>query len=168
MSKRIGIGRVLCSHGLDGKLKIEVEDLRQGRFYPGQILYTGDERVYEVQSYSDKGYFGFLKLAHVDRREDADRFKGQVFYIDEHDLPPLGSNAFYIKDLTGLSIQDPSGHVFGHLDRVLTNVANDIFVMVNGRGEEVLIPAVKAIILAVDLENKRIIVNPIEGLFHEN
>ena len=168
MSRWIGIGRVLCSHGLDGKVKIEVEDPRQGRFYPGQILHTKDGQLLKVETYSDKGYFGYLKFAQVNLREQADQLKGQVLLLDEKDLPSLEPGTFYIKDLTGSSIEDAKGHVYGVLDRVLSNAANDIFVVACAGGREVLIPAVKAIVLSVEPENHRIIIDPIEGLFDEN
>jgi 16S rRNA processing protein RimM len=67
-------------------------------------------------------------------------------------------------ELTGCRVVDENGKNFGEVNEVINNPANDLLqVMKNGK--EYLVPMVKEIVKKVDVENKRIVIEVLDGLF---
>ena len=53
----------------------------------------------------------------------------------------------------------------GYINDVLQNVSNDVYVVKDEiNHKEYLIPAVKQFVKLVDVENKRVVIDPIEGM----
>ena len=69
-----------------------------------------------------------------------------------------GEDEFYWKDLIGLAVEDPSGHVIGQVDSLLGTGANGVLV-VRAPSGEVLIPFVRHVVTEVDLGSGRIVVD---------
>ncbi len=57
-----------------------------------------------------------------------------------------------------------TGRYLGKVDDVFKTGSNDVYVVKDELGKQILLPAIKDVIKNVDLENKKIIVNLIEGL----
>jgi 16S rRNA processing protein RimM len=83
--------------------------------------------------------------------------------IRERDLPGLESGQFYCYQLIGLEVVDDAGATLGRVADVLPTAANDVLVVSGGEGER-LIPMIDRVVAAVDLEKRRIVVHPVEGL----
>lgn len=167
MSRDIFIAKVIAPHGLNGEMKVKVEDENDARFIEGRRLYLGRESLpVTVERYRSQGLYGILKLAEFKSINEIDRFRDQLLMADEAELPPLPEGRYYVKDLIGLPVFDQHGRKRGVMKDVLPYDVNDIYVVKTPTGEA-LIPAVKAIIQSVDLQSG-IIVNAIKGLFDEN
>jgi len=76
----------------------------------------------------------------------------------------LPENHYFISDLVGCRVYDKSETFIGELTDVIQNSANDVYVVTSDTGKEYLIPAVEAFIASVDVVEKIIIVDPIEGM----
>ena len=76
---------------------------------------------------------------------------------------PLGEGENYAHDLIGLQVETTDGRVLGKLAEILYTGANDVYV-VNRPGAEVLIPALNHVVITVDLEAGRMLVQLPEGL----
>ena len=53
---------------------------------------------------------------------------------------------------------------FGKLDDIFNTGSNDIYVVKNELGKQILLPAIQDVIKIVDVENKKITVHLLEGL----
>ena len=73
-------------------------------------------------------------------------------------------NVYLVKDLVGCVVVTKQGETLGPLLDVLGTGANDVYVVGEGMSE-ILIPALKSVVLKIDLENKRIEVDLPIGLF---
>jgi 16S rRNA processing protein RimM len=60
-------------------------------------------------------------------------------------------------------VETEDGRVVGEMTGIETSPAHDLWV-VRGDGREHLIPAVPEIVVEVDLEAKRVVIRPPEGL----
>ncbi|HEY4543919.1 MAG TPA: 16S rRNA processing protein RimM, partial [Tissierellaceae bacterium] len=58
---------------------------------------------------------------------------------------------------------DLNDEYLGELDDVLQGIGNDVYVIVDGK-KEYLIPAVKEFIVKIDIDNKEMIIDPIDGM----
>ena len=71
---------------------------------------------------------------------------------------------YYIVDLLGLEVYTEEGKLLGKIDDIYNTGSNDIYVVKDNLGKQVLLPAIKEVIKQVDLENKKIIVHILKGL----
>jgi 16S rRNA processing protein RimM len=99
----------------------------------------------------------------VNSREESIVLKNMYLRILRTQLKELGEDQFYISDLEGMDVYLQDGSRLGNLKEVIKTGANDVYSVV-GEKKKFLIPAIKEIIKSVDIENKKIIIQPIEGL----
>lgn len=59
------------------------------------------------------------------------------------------------------------GAPVGRLEDVLATAANDVFVVRSEEGREILVPAVRHVVLSIDPEEGTIVIDPIPGLLEE-
>jgi 16S rRNA processing protein RimM len=72
--------------------------------------------------------------------------------------------SFYPHQLVGFAVTDENGETLGTMTRVDESPGADLWV-VGARGREILVPAVRDIVVAVDLDEHRIVLRPPDGLF---
>lgn len=107
-----------------------------------------------------------LKLSGIDDMDAAATLRGAVLYIDRND-DPVGDGAF-IQDLTGLEVLDAdSGKRWGRLVDVFPTGANDVYVIEDGSGKQLLAPAIPDVIAEIDTEGGVMRIRPLKGLFED-
>jgi 16S rRNA processing protein RimM len=160
-------GRIIGLHGLRGDLR--VRPLTSGSdvlCMATEVLLrdaTGRVTAYQpVRSAVHKGLV-LLRLKGYEAVEQASALVGSDIMMRLVDLPDLPANENYWHQLQGLAVFDRQRGELGTLEDMFTTPAHDIYV-VRGPYGEVLIPAVPTMVLAVDLDNKRIEVDLPEGL----
>ena len=79
-------------------------------------------------------------------------------------LPP---DEFYAYQLRGLTVKTEGGVLLGILEEIIPTGTHDVFV-VRKEGREVLIPATDEVVVRVDLQEKIMVVRPLEGLLSED
>lgn len=120
--------------------------------------------IYEVEYIKQlKDRIG-LKLKGIEDQETAERWKGAEVYLEKDQLKPLDESEYYHFELEGAQVLDETGGLIGTVNHVESGAGNDIL-NISGEKGEILIPFVKAIIASVDIENKKIVVRNIEGLY---
>ena len=80
------------------------------------------------------------------------------------DLPALPEDAFWERDLVGLAVVDSGGRRLGVVSAVLSRAEQDLWEVESPEGK-VLLPAAKAIVVSVDLAQRKVTVDPPAGLF---
>jgi len=83
--------------------------------------------------------------------------------VRQSDAVPLASNEFYIHDLLGCEVVTEDGQTLGKITNILSNPANDIYVVGAGK-DEILLPAVRDVIKSVDIAARRVVATPTPGL----
>ena len=86
--------------------------------------------------------------------EQVGRFRNQILYIVEEDAMELPEGEFYYHELLGLSVMDETGESLGKVTEIMQTGANDVYVVTNDAGQEILLPAIAEVILEVDLDFK--------------
>lgn len=162
----IQVGRILRSHGLRGELKIEafndgLEELKSGT---PCILKSRFGKQAEV--HIERIRFGndtILKLREMQDKSSADVWTQGEIWILEKLLPALPEDTFYVKDITGLEVQDESGKKIGILVDVESAPAHDLYV-IEVQDKRYRIPAVSEFIKAINKETGIITIHLIPGL----
>ncbi len=159
------IGKITGTHGIKGDLKVYPLTDSTERFFDLTKVYVGEEKI-EVHLNSVKLHKGIV-LLQFEGFEDINKvlnFKDEYVYVDEDDKVELPEKHYFISDLLGCSVYDKMESFIGTITDVIQNSGNDVYVVTNESGKDYLIPAVEAFVVLVDVESKKMIVDPIEGM----
>ncbi len=160
------IGLINSTHALKGELKVRNYSNSQKRFeeLKSILIKNGDEYVsYDIEKVRYQNDVVLLKLQGVDTIEQAETLKGKSIYIERKDAPKLNDDEYYVADLIGSKVYE-GDTLLGELSDVFTAGAADVYVIKNKGKEDLLLPALKSVILETDVENKIIKVAVPEGL----
>lgn len=108
-----------------------------------------------------------MGLESINDRDQAEALIGSSLFIDKARLPKLEEDTYYWFELVGLRVYDTHGFLLGVLDAVIPTAANDVYVVMgeaDGGTREILLPAIGEVVVKIDLAQKRIIVDPPQGL----
>ena len=109
-----------------------------------------------------------LKLDGIDGVAQAEELRGQLLEIHRDQLKPPEDGGYYHFQLEGLEVRTVEGKVLGVITRILPTGSNDNFLVRDGAGHEVLIPAIDEVVKTVDLERGRVVIEPMPGLLELN
>ena len=158
----IEAGRITNTHGVRGEVKIEVwldspDDLKHYR----RVYIDGQER--RLLSARPQNHFAIAKLEDVDDVNAAMPLKGKTVYIAREDAP-LPPGGYFLQDLLDARVVLGDGSPVGVLTEILERPANNVYVVTDPEGKEILIPAVPAFILSADAEEGVVTVRLLEGM----
>ncbi len=160
----LAIGRVVAPRGVRGELKVAIETDTPERFLRTSRVFMGeDHKVYTVRTARLHQGNALLRLAGIETRDDAEAWRNAYVYVSLEDAVPLDDGEYYHHQIEGLRVRTTEGEDLGRVTEVLQTGANDVWV-VRGRGGEVLIPALKDVIVGVDLDAGAVTVALPEGL----
>jgi 16S rRNA processing protein RimM len=135
------------------------------RLAPGSgVTVRGHRRVIETSRWQ-KGLV-YLKLSGVDDREAASALREQLLTVPEGDFAPLAEGQYYRFQLIDLDVHSTAGVPLGRVSEVLTTGANDVYIVHGDKGE-ILVPATGGIIMEIDLERRRMVIEDVPGLIPE-
>jgi len=161
----IAVGRITRAHGVKGEVAVLPLSEVESRFQPRSRVYLGesDERPLVVRSSRpDRGRL-LVVFEGIDDRTAADRLAGAYVFVPASESPAPPEGAFWAHQLIGCEVVTEEGRSFGPLRDVVHTIANDVWVA--GEGDhEVLVPALKDLVVSVDLAARRIVVRDVPGL----
>ena len=167
MQKRLEIGQIVNTFGIKGEIKVSPFTNDINRFDELEKVYiktkTG-EKQYKIENVKYHKNMVLLKLKGIDKIEDAEMLRNAYLEIDREDAIPLEKDTYSIADLLGLEVYTEDGKILGKVDDIYNTGSNDIYVVKDEMGKQVLLPGIKDVIKNVDLENSKIIVHLIPGL----
>lgn len=154
---RLIIGEVLKPQGIRGELKVKTftdfsEDVKKfGTVYI-------DDTPYKILSFRvGPDGAAYMSLRGIPDRNAAELFRGKKLEGDREDAPPLEEGRHYIVDILGLSCETEEGEVLGRVKNIV-NLASDVYTL-EKNGKEILFPSVNGVIVEVDIEGGKIVVN---------
>ena len=161
-------GRIVGTHGVRGELRVEPW-CDSARFLTGFSEFYWDggrEKVKVVSSRPHKNLL-LLKLEGVDTVEAGDALRGRVLYLARADAK-LPQGRFFVQDLLGLSAVDAdTGHVYGKVTDVFPTGSNDVYQVTDENGRDYLVPAIREVIVRVDVDGGVLELRPRRGIFDD-
>lgn len=162
------IGTIVGAFGIHGDLKVQPLTDFPERFEHTPTVYVGAAHTpRRVASARIHGRLVIVHLEGVETATDAQKLRGDKLSIPSGELLALPQDAYYLHDLIGLRVVHVDGTPLGEVTDVLTGGGNDLFVIREPSGGEVLLPAVKEFVKSVDIPGGVIRVAPIPGLFDD-
>jgi 16S rRNA processing protein RimM len=162
----VALGEIVATHGLDGWLKFHSFNRNSDTLGPGLQVYlekSGGQSLHEIASSKPHKKQWLIKLRGIDHIDAAKPLIGATLQVDSAALSALEPGQYFQYQVVGFEVVDRSGKAIGKLTAMLATAGGDLYV-VQGAEKEHLIPAVKEIVDKVDFDEKKIIVNPPDGL----
>jgi 16S rRNA processing protein RimM len=162
------IGEVTRPHALRGEVRVTPHTDRPQRFdgLTECVLWdaaTDARTLHRIAGVRRQGPVVLLALVGCDSPEAARELVGRLVALPRAQaLPPPPGHA-YPWQLVGCRVVTEDGRVVGEMSGIEPSPAHDLWV-VRGAGREHLIPAVPEIVQEVDLDAKRVVIRPPEGL----
>lgn len=165
------VGRIARAHGIRGQVIVNPEtDFPETRFAPGAELFTerGGRieplRLTTVRFQHDRPVIGIDGVATM---TEAEALAGCELRVPVEALPALPDGTFYRHDLIGCRVLTRAGADVGVVSDVEGTLGGSRLI-VDGANGEVQVPLATAICTTVDVGNKRIVIDPPEGLLDLN
>lgn len=162
-------GQIVSTHGVKGEVRFnpwcDSPDFMK-RF---KTLYfdAQGEKAVKVTSCRPHGNIVILKLEGIDTVEQAQKLRNKTLYMNRKDAR-LSKGDWFIQDLIGCTVFDTDNNniIYGELTDVAQTGANDIW-YIEKNGKEYIIPAIKDVVINVDVENSAVYIRPLRGIFDE-
>ena len=167
IADRVTIGKIVGVHGVKGTLKIHSYAESLEIFQPGDRISVstseGREKDYEIDWIKPHSRGALLALNNISDREQAMTLIGADLQIEKAVLPELETGVYYWYELIGLKVFTIDDRYLGRLESIIETGANDVYVVKNDRSE-ILIPALKSVVQAIDIEANSMRVDLPDGL----
>ncbi|ELK45745.1 ribosome maturation factor RimM [Halobacillus sp. ACCC02827] len=169
MDKQLyNVGKIINTHGIKGEVKVHrVTDFDE-RFQPGQQLYLVQEnkepKPLVITTHRIHKGFDLIRFEEHGSINDVEQYKNGKLMVSEEAQAPLGEHEFYFHEIIGCAVYLETGEELGLIKEILTPGANDVWVVKQKQGADVLIPYIESVVKQVDVDNKTVVIDPIEGL----
>ena len=169
MSDFFLIAKISSLYGKNGYVRIISHSDFPERFLALRkvfIDFFGNKKEFLIEDVKKvKDYF-VLKFKSFNNDSDVQVLLEKEIFVDSENLVKLPENYFFVHDLIGSKVLR-NNEEFGVIEDVIHNQANDVYVIKNTMGKEILIPAVSDFIENFDQPNKILILKPDKDLYED-
>jgi 16S rRNA processing protein RimM len=170
MERWFNVGKIVNTHGIRGEVRvISKTDFADERYRVGNTLYIFMDHASEpievkVKSHRVHKSFDLLSFEGYDNINLVEKFKGAIIKVPESQLGKLEEGEYYFHEIIGCTVVTEQGETIGTVKEILTPGANDVWVVKDKGGKEILIPYIADVVKNVDVKEKLITIHPMEGL----
>jgi 16S rRNA processing protein RimM len=156
------VGRVGKPHGLDGEVYVMPISDDPGRFSAGSELRHERAGALVVASARRHRNRLLVRFDGIATRSAAESLRGAL-YVEPGQLRELSPHEYWEHELIGCTVVDRAGAEVGRVERIVAGAAQDLLAVGTARGDR-LVPAVREFVVQVDVEARRIVIDPPAGL----
>lgn len=161
------IGKVVNTHGLHGDVIVKQESDFSELFIEGETVYANVNNhvtALKIEKQRIHKQSHLIRFAGYNSIDEAERLKGLTLHVREHQLPELEEGYYHYYEIVDCEMYTVEGEKVGKITHILSPGANDVWVVENEQGKEILIPVINDVIDTVDIAEKKVIITPMEGL----
>lgn len=167
MDSWIELGKVAGVHGIHGALLLSLYTESRDVFGKGGEIRLddpdGQSRTYKIESSGPHKGKQLVRLKGVDSRSQAESLKGRPVFVEKSRLPQCEEGEYYWFELIGLEVFEGNGARLGILESIIETGSNDVYVVKDG-SRETLVPALSRVLVSVDVDAGKMVVDLPEGL----
>ncbi len=105
-----------------------------------------------------------IKFTGVNNRDEANKLKNGLLQINRDQTVKLPPGHYYQFQVIGLDVFDSHHNYLGRVSEILETGANDVYIVKSDHKKDLLIPALKSIVLKIDIPHKQMLVELPPGL----
>ncbi len=167
MQEYFEVGQIVNTFGIKGQLKVKpfTDDMK--RFEELKTVYIckkNEMKKVEIEDVKYNKQCVLLKVKGIEDLTEAEKYKGLFLKIDRKNAKKLPKDTYFIADILGLEVYTDEGELLGKVDDIFPTGANDVYVVKNELGKQILLPSIPEVLKEIDLEKGKVIVHLIEGL----
>jgi 16S rRNA processing protein RimM len=149
--------------GIRGHLKVQPHTESAERFATGSSLYLDGTPVTVVSSRPHRvGYV--VRLDTVPHRTAAESLRGALLTVPEDELTELPEGVFYHFQLIDMEVVTEEGEQLGRVAEILETPGNDVYLVRKSDTRDLLLPAIRDVVLDVDIDAGKVTVRLLPGL----
>jgi 16S rRNA processing protein RimM len=177
MTRYYKVGKIVNTHGIRGEIKvITTSDFAESRYKTGNVLYYfptsnlqagGPGIPLQINSHRVHKQFDLLTFVDHPSINDVEKYKGGYLAVSEDQREALEPGEYYYNEIIGCDVYTDEGKRLGVIREILSPGANDVWVVKQDQGPDILLPYIDDVIKQVDVEDKKITVHLLEGLVDE-
>nr|WP_207720046.1 ribosome maturation factor RimM [Clostridium algidicarnis] len=155
----LSVGQISKPHGIKGEVKVIplTDDIKRFRKLK-KVYIDGNEKVIVwCKMQVDRV---ILKIEGIDTMEGAESLRNKYIQVKREEAVRLPKDSYFIADLLSCTVYDTSENKIGKVYDVIKTGSNDVYWIKDEK--EILIPALKDIVLDVDIDSHKIIIRPIK------
>ena len=160
MREFLAVGQIINTHGIKGEVKVYPLTDDAKRFRKLETVYIDgiERKISWCKIQPDKI---ILKIEGIETPEEAYKYKDKYIEIKRENAVKLENDRYFVADIIGSRVIDENNKELGNVFDVIVTGSNDVY-WVKGK-EEVLVPALKSVIIKMDMANKLIIIKSVES-----
>lgn len=172
MNDWLNVGKIVNTHGIRGEVRVmSSTDFPEQRFKKGSelALFDGDKLVTTVRVTSHRTHknFDLLTFEGMASINDVEKFRNMLLKVEKTNLTELDDHEFYYHEIIGCRVQSTEGQELGTITEILATGANDVWEVTPAKGKKHYIPYIEDVVKSVDIDNKLITIEVMEGLLSE-
>ena len=167
MQEFFELGQIVNTFGIKGFVKIVpyTEDISRFEQLDKVFLVKNNNKTeYEIEDVKYHKNFVLIKFKNVNTAQDAEALRNYYIQVKRETLGEPEEGTYYIPDLLGLEVYSDDGKFLGILDDIYNTGSNDIYVVKEKNGKQILLPAISDVIKEINITDKKILVHLINGL----
>ncbi|MGM0509237.1 MAG: ribosome maturation factor RimM [Fusobacteriota bacterium] len=167
MSELIELGLIKGTRHLEGEMKLNTAFKDFEKLEGKKVLLINNRndklvrRITEIYEFH-KGQV-IMRLSTIDDIDKAKKLNGYKVYIRKDLISNKDEEEYIMADLIGMDVVKKGGEKIGKIKDVIQNDFQTVYV-VDNKGEEIMIPAVKKFIKELDFDKNKVTVDLIEGM----
>jgi 16S rRNA processing protein RimM len=161
------VGRFGRPRGVSGSINITPATDDPERFLELTEIFAvsnGNRERLQLEQVLMVGGRPVVKIKGIDNREEAARLTNMSIEIPIGEARSLPEGSYYQFELVGCRVIDLEGTEYGVIEEVMLYPANDLYRIKSERFGEILFPAVDRFVVEVNIKEKRVVIDPPEGL----
>ncbi|MCR5491488.1 MAG: ribosome maturation factor RimM [Bacilli bacterium] len=165
----LAIAYLQKTFGLQGAFKaVSMTDFPDLRFKKGRKYFllndkTGEKEEVTLASFRNAGDTYIIRFAEIQTIDEAERFLKRTVNMDKADAP-MPKDTFRLSDLIGCKVIDQDGNPQGEVKDVLDYAPTKSLRIERKGDKDYFVPFVDKFITDVDVENKTIRIEVVEGM----
>ena len=163
------LGQIVGTHGIKGEIRVNpwCDSPDFAKKFKTVYLDKIGQHPLKVISGRAHGNIILMKLEGIDSINVAETYRNKMLYISRDDAH-LPDGTWFIEELIGCEVFDvDNGNHYGKLTDISETGANDVWHITSSDGNEYLIPSIKEVVINVDIDNEKIYIRPLKGIFDD-
>ena len=160
------IATIVGAHGIKGAVRARYVTDTPDYYLKEKVLFleqAGSLSALNIIRINQSKNFWLILFKEINSRNDAEVLSGCRLLLPDDQLKPLGSNEVFVHQIIGCRVEDQNGQILGEITDFLETGANNVYEVSNGISV-FLIPDVPHVVLELNVETQRMVIDPLPGL----
>jgi 16S rRNA processing protein RimM len=161
----VAVGRATRAHGIHGEVAVLSLTDVSDRFEKGSRVFVGEDGTRPLTVAGSRPHRDrvLVRFEEVPDRTAAEALAGAYLFVPADSSPALPDGEFWPHEILGAEVRLESGRALGRVAEIVRTQANDVWVTRGDEGES-LIPALRDVVVSVDVADGLIVVREVPGL----